>query len=289
MASAVAPGASVVRTWPLVGGVTSSVDACVVQMQSGARVTVVLRRWRDRAEDPEATDRVDREAATLRQLAGTGIPAPELVAVDRDGEGNSGRPSLLMTRVPGQVDLQPKDPQRWLQQLASVLPVIHEAAVQAPHFRPWMDVAKLSVPGWSARPALWQRAIELVRSAGADHVPAFIHRDFQHFNVLWSRGRLVGVVDWVEASTGPADVDVGHCRLNLAVLFSAEWAERFRMAYEQEAGRSVDPYWDLHALVSYLPGWDSFIQVQAGKRAVLDRRGMHARVEEVLSEALRRC
>lgn len=153
-----APGASVVGAWPLVGGITSSVDACVVQMQSGARVTVVLRRWRDRVEGPDAADRVHREAGTLRQLAGTGVPAPELVAVDRDGECNSGQPSLLMTRVPGQVDLQPKDPQRWLQQLAGVLPVIHEAVVQAPPFRLWMDVAKLSVPDWSARQALWRRS-----------------------------------------------------------------------------------------------------------------------------------
>jgi hypothetical protein len=42
-------------------------------------------------------------------------------------------------------------------------------------------------------------------------------------------------------STGPLDVDVGHCRPNLAVLFGADRAERFRRAYEAEACGAVDP------------------------------------------------
>ena len=31
----------------------------------------------------------------------------------------------------------------------------------------------------------------------------------QHFNLLWSRERLTGVVDWSEACIGPPGVDVG--------------------------------------------------------------------------------
>ncbi len=32
---------------------------------------------------------------------------------------------------------------------------------------------------------------------------------------------------------------MGHCRLNLAVLYSANWAERFRLAYEAETGMTA--------------------------------------------------
>jgi aminoglycoside phosphotransferase (APT) family kinase protein len=85
---------------------------------------------------------------------------------------------------------------------------------------------------------------------GESRDSCFIHRDFQHFNFLWTRRRLTGVVDWGAASIGPPGVDLGHCRLNLAVLFSADWAEQLRLAYEAETGRSVDPWWDLHALAS---------------------------------------
>jgi aminoglycoside phosphotransferase (APT) family kinase protein len=78
--------------------------------------------------------------------------------------------------------------------------------------------------------------------------PRFIHRDFQHFNLLWSRRRLTGVVDWGSAASGPPDMDVGHCRLNLAVLYDADWAERFRLACQARAGQRTDPWWELYAL-----------------------------------------
>jgi aminoglycoside phosphotransferase (APT) family kinase protein len=68
--------------------------------------------------------------------------------------------------------------------------------------------------------------------------------------LLWSRERLTGVVDWSEACLGPPEVDVGHCRLNLTVLFSADLADRFRAMYEAESGHKVDAWWDVHALLS---------------------------------------
>ena len=72
----------------------------------------------------------------------------------------------------------------------------------------------------------------------------FVHGDYQHFNLLWSRGSLTGVVDWTLAGRGHPDRDVGHCRLNLGVLFTPEWASTFRDAYEEEADRRVDPWWE---------------------------------------------
>lgn len=273
----------------LLGGITSSVHACLVERTTGPRQTVVLRRWTTPvSEDAEAPERVRREAGTLAQLAATGVPAPELIALDPDGVGNDGVPALLMTRLPGRIDLTPADPQRWLGQLAAMLPVIHSAPVEAPTFDPWIDPPTLTPPAWSRHPDLWAQAIRLVRQQPSGYRPTFLHRDFQHFNVLWSRGRLTGVIDWVEASTGPPDIDVGHCRLNLAVLFAPQWAQAFLERYEVESGRIVDPYWDLVALLGYLPGWGSFIQVQAGSRAVLDKAGMHGRVDALLSAAMRR-
>ena len=64
------------------------------------------------------------------------------------------------------------------------------------------------------------------------------------------RARLTGVVDWIEACVGPPEVDVGHRRLNLTVLFSAGVADRFRALYEAESGHRVDAWWDVHALLS---------------------------------------
>jgi hypothetical protein len=88
--------------------------------------------------------------------------------------------------------------------------------------------------------------------------------------------------------TGPADFDAGHCRLNLAVLFGADWAERLRLAYEAEAGRAIDPWWDLYALTAYSDEWRRFIPVQIAGRASVDTAGMTSRVEDLLEATLGR-
>ena len=106
--------------------------------------------------------------------------------------------------------------------------------------------------------------------------------------MLWSRERLTGVVDWIEACVGPAEVDVGHCRLNLTVLFSADMADRFLAMYEAESGHRVDAWWDIHALLSFGPSWKEFLPIQIDGRAPLDVAGMTGRMEMVLERALRR-
>jgi hypothetical protein len=92
----------------------------------------------------------------------------------------------------------------------------------------------------------------------------------------------------VSASYGSPDIGVGHCRLNLTVVYSAEHAARFLSRYEAVAGRRVEPWWDVAGLLVYLPGWGSFLQLQAGHRRTIDFVGMHARVEASLRAALAR-
>jgi aminoglycoside phosphotransferase (APT) family kinase protein len=271
----------VVRTRRLVGGITSAVDACWTPTGQ-----VVLRRYVEPADD-DAPERVAREAAALRGLASSDVPAPQLVAADPDGR-HCGVPAVLMTRLPGAPLLRPADPDDWLRRLAQLLPLVHAAPVQARDWERWVEPAELEPPPWSAHPELWAAAIALVQRGEPPYPGVFIHRDFQHFNVLWQRQRVSGVVDWVEAASGPPDVDVGHCRLNLAVLYSADRAEQFRRLYEVAAGRTVEPYWDLLSLLGYLPGWDGFVQVQAGSRATVDVPGMHGRVDDLLARTVRR-
>ena len=123
------------------------------------------------------------------------------------------------------------------------------------------------IPASATRPAVWEAAFGILRQQAPEPATCFIHRDFQHFNLLWLRGLLTGVVDWTRSCTGPADFDVGHCRLNVAVLFGADWAERLRLAYEAEAGRAIDPWWDLYAVTAYSDEWRRFIPVQVAARS----------------------
>lgn len=277
-------GYEVVAWRRLTGGITSAVHRLTVA-RGDRRFSVVLRRYPH--GDGTAPGAVTREAGTLTSLASTGISAPRVLAACADGS-DSVDPAVLMTRVPGRVWLAPDDPERWLQQIAIAAATIHAAPVAGPPFEHWRRDRDAAPPASSSRPDLWRAARRAVAEGNGSAPTTFRHADFQHFNFLWSRGTLSGIVDWVYAGSGPPATDVGHCRLNLAVLFSAEWAERFRLMYEAESGVAVDPYWDLHALLSYGDAWMEFIPIQVDGRAPVDTAGMTARVEAVLETTLQR-
>jgi hypothetical protein len=68
----------------------------------------------------------------------------------------------------------------------------------------------------------------------------------------------------------------------------ADRAEQFRLAYEAEASRRVDPWWGLLEVASYGDAWRRFIPLQVGGRAPVDGDRMTARVEEVMRATLHR-
>jgi aminoglycoside phosphotransferase (APT) family kinase protein len=279
-------GARVIATRLLTGGLTSLVHELIV-MRNGHRRRYVLRCWPPGNEHKEWILRaVAAEAAVLTALERTDVPAPRLVASTSDAA--AGGPALLMTRVPGRVFLMPRDREHWLRQMARMLARIHALDATGAGFESWLDAGKLTPPEDASRADIWREAFAVVAERREATHPCFIHRDYQHFNLLWSREQLTGVVDWSGAGSGPPDVDVGHCRLNLTLLFSVQVAERFRELCEAESGRAVDPYWDMHALLSYGPDWKHFLPLQIDGRAPLEVKGMTHRMEEVLMLALRR-
>ena len=270
----------------LTGGLTSMVHQLVVEPR-GRREQYVLRWWvRDGDWEQWIARAVPLETAVLAKLEGSGIPAPRVIGSTTDAALSG--PAVLMTRLPGKMLLMPRDREHWLRQMAQMLVRIHALGIDGKPFESWLDRRQLAPPPDASRPKVWKDAIALVAGERAPTRTCFLHRDYQHFNMLWSRERLTGVVDWVGACIGPPEVDVDHCRLNLTVLFSADVADRFLAMYEAEAGLRLDPWWDVHALLSYGPGWKQFLPIQIDGRAPLDVDGMTGRMEDVLERALRR-
>lgn len=284
--------ARVVAARRLTGGITSVVHRVTVKDGGGARSHVVLRRYTqpetDRTRSFVEQEAVEQEARILTQLATTAIPAPRLIAADPSGDRTGGVPSLLMTHLPGRMDLAPKEPERYIRQMSEHLVRIQEADVDGRPFDREVKPAPDRIPSGTSDRAAWLRALDLMHGTQPSYEARFLHRDYQHFNMLWSRGRLTGIVDWPFASMGPREIDVGHCRLNLAALFSVEWAERLRMAYEVETGHVLDPWWDIHAIWSFHDVWHEFIPRQVGGRIPVDLNGMCRRVDELLAATLRR-
>ena len=199
---------------------------------------VVLRRWAGAGwERTDAEFDARREAAVLRLLADTPVPAPRLLAADLDGE-SCGVPALLLSLLPGRPPGAGLDRDVLIDGMAQLAEAIHtvDAAGAVPRYRRYVAPQRLAAPRWSRRPELWERAIEVARGTAPALPDCLIHRDFHPGNTLWEGDRLTGVVDWSYASWGPAAVDAASLRWNLAVDHGPEAAARVPGAH---------PYWDV--------------------------------------------
>jgi aminoglycoside phosphotransferase (APT) family kinase protein len=254
-------------------------DRVTVDSPTGLK-DVVLRRWPFAAWTEGL---VAREAAALAAVRGRGVPAPELLALDTDG-AETGVRCTLTSALTGQPDLSPADVQSWLGQLATTQAAIHTVPDHPPtRSDGWYDDG--APLDWLADRGLRDAAREAAAGELVEE-KVLVHGDYQHFNVLWRDDRLSGVVDWPNAGTGNRGSDVGHCRLNLAVLFDATAAGDYLVMYERAAGVRVDRRADLRALLRFDLEWQRFIPHQVAGRAPLDLAGMPNRVAATIRGAL---
>jgi aminoglycoside phosphotransferase (APT) family kinase protein len=232
-------------------GSTSS-SVFLIQCARGANPKRFVLRVLDNQEWlAEEPDLAAHEAAALEEAQKAGLRAPKLVAYSSNDIG-FGAPVVLMSFIEGNIELRPSNFQQWLGGLAGELASIHQHTADAfPwRFRSWVERATLTPPKWTTVPRLWERAIELVPRAEPDSHSVFIHRDYQPTNVLWHKGAVSGVVDWINACRGPAGVDVAHCRTDLAQMCGPAAADQFLDAYREVAhGFAYNPYWDLDSIL----------------------------------------
>ena len=114
-------------------------------------------------------------------------------------------------------------------------------------YQSWAAPAKRVVPLWSEHGARWEEAFAVLEQPAPAYVGTFLHRDFHLGNVLWSHGRISGVVDWVETSWGPAELDVAHAAACLAMLHGPAAATSFCGSAPRVR------YWHVMDIVGYLP------------------------------------
>lgn len=265
------------------GATSSDVYRLVLDGQPAA----ILRLFSNEEWLAVEPDLSNHEAAALQLVDPLPIPTPQLLAFDPQGS-EAGVPAVLMGELPGVVDLIPDDLDSWLQELAAIPSVIGTAGVaDFPwEYRVWQDLTTLQPPPWSARPKLWEQTIEAMRELAPANGARFLHRDFHPTNVLWSDGELTGVIDWVNACVGPGNLDVGHCRLDLALMYGQEVADRFSLWHERMTSELHHPMWDLLSVADRMPEpgiyepWIEFGLIG------LDEHTVRARFEEFTARAL---
>ncbi|WP_275562785.1 aminoglycoside phosphotransferase family protein [Streptomyces sp. 5-6(2022)] len=236
-------GERIVRTEALHGGITAEVRRLTIGTRDGGSRDLVLRSFVDPFYLGHAEDWLNREAGALTLLAGSGVPAPALVAVDPTA-AHCEYPSLLMTHLAGRTVLDDEGLETRVPLLARQLVAIHAVRpAERPREYVALTTADTVVVPKGADAAAWAAAIDVICKPAPPYEGRFLHRDFQPGNVLFdapssrSAGvRITGVVDWAATSWGPADLDVAHCSTNLALLHGPAWGLRFAEAYQEAGG-----------------------------------------------------
>ncbi|WBO61420.1 phosphotransferase family protein [Streptomyces camelliae] len=231
----------------------------------GGRRSLVLRSFVKPFFVRHAEGLLTREAAVLRLLGDTDVPAATPVAVDATAQ-YCDHPSLLMSLLPGTVRLGDEGADRRAELLARQLLRIHRLPVTAEArprtYQAWTSPERVSPPEDTERPELWQRAVDVICYEPPDYRACFLHRDFHPGNVLFTGDgdglRISGVVDWVETSWGPADLDVAHCSTALALLHGVPAGMRFADRYLAAGGtlaedRAAHLYWRLLDALAFAP------------------------------------
>ncbi|MFE6687454.1 phosphotransferase family protein [Streptomyces sp. NPDC057743] len=282
-------GERIVRTEALHGGITAEMRRLTIGTRDGGTRDLVLRTF---VNVPHAEGSLKREAGTLTLLRGTSVPAPELVAVDPTAV-HCEYPSLLMTYLAGRSVLDDEGVDARVPVLARQLVAIHALRpAERPREYEALTTADTVVVPKGADAAAWAAAIEVIRQPAPPYEGRFLHRDFQPGNVLFdvsspapAGARIAGVVDWVQTSWGPTDLDVAHCSTNLALLHGPEWGLRFAEAYEAAGGvlaaaASERLYWWVRDALAFSEEVQLVAQAwrKAG-RAELTRRAVEERLD----------
>ncbi|MFC0430788.1 phosphotransferase family protein [Kutzneria buriramensis] len=246
------------------GGWTSEMRRLDICGRDGRR-SLVLRSFVKPFYVRHAEGLLTREAAVLRLLGSTDVPAARLVAVDPTAQ-YCDHPSLLMSLLPGTVRLGDEGTDRRAELLAHQLLRIHRLPVTAEArpraYQAWTSPERVSPPEDTDHPELWQRAVDVIRREPPEYRACFLHRDFHPGNVLFTGDgdglRISGVVDWVETSWGPADLDVAHCSTALALLHGVSAGMHFADRYVAAGGtlaeeRAAHLYWRLLDALAFAP------------------------------------
>jgi aminoglycoside phosphotransferase (APT) family kinase protein len=202
-------------------------------------------------------DLAEHEAASLSYASTMNFNSPKLYAYTNNKD-ISPYPAVLMSYLAGEVLLPKVHLSDWLRELAALLAHLHSAPISEEfqwQYKPYIDINSIELPSWSNFNLEFQEAVHFAKNHTTTVNTGFIHRDYHPVNVLWHNGKATGIVDWPNACIGPKEVDVGHCRLNLAMLYGVETAHQFLNYYIEETGNTntEQAYWDLITLFDCLP------------------------------------
>ena len=242
------------RTWPLKGGISSRMTAIEVAFEDGRMRRMVVRQPSD-----ETIRRHPRAAADefklLQILQSTVIPAPAPYHLDESRESLA-TTCLVIEYIDGAPESSPTDVSDFIAQFAARLAEIHRIdgvdvrlAFLPKHSPCFVEQRGRAVTDAALNVKRIREVLEATWPADSRNRLALLHGDYWPGNVVWKDGQLRGVIDWEEARIGDPIADLATSRLDILWAFGIDAMIAFTDCYQASAPIDLTdlPYWDLDA------------------------------------------
>lgn len=261
------PGASLLKTWTLKGGISATMTAFEVQVPGEAPRKLIARQpgpWRVR-ENPNA---VELEYRVLQAVYELGLPVQQPYYLEPLAPENT-LPFYVVEFVEGEPDVSPINSDQFLQRYVDGLVAIHRVD--------WHQGSLEHLPRqtraiWGASENLNEALREPEIRPVLAHYPPYLesnprvlrHGDYWPGNILWRDGEIAAIIDWEEAKIGEPLMDLAICRLDILWILGPDAMQTMTDLYQAEMNLDLSdlPFWDLCASlrpVSNLQEWaDSY-------------------------------
>jgi aminoglycoside phosphotransferase (APT) family kinase protein len=268
-----------------------------LDIEHGSAVSLSVVLHLGDMQDDAARRHFATQVAALELAERHSLPAPRVVAVDLDGT-SCRQPAMIETALPGSSRIPFSPAANRLRALGRAAGTIHAIAAEPSPGLPLrfrsldeLDFGSLAVPEISAE--LFATARGAVAEAPPPSEPhVFVHGDLWQGNTVWDGSGHWGVLDWDFAGVGPAGVDLGSLRCDVAVMYGQQAADEVTVGWEEFQGtRALNvAWWDLVACMSTPPDMAMWLpNFHHQGRADLDIATVTKRRDAFLAAALDRC
>ncbi len=246
------PHTSLLKTWPLTGGMSAQMTALELRQPDG-QIRRVIVRIPGTAEQYEL----------LKHLHASGLRVQQVYDFDASGDIFP-TPYLVLEYVEGKPEFAPSDLDGFIRPYAAQLASIHQvdhSAFRLDGLKQRSFAERLQALTVNPEPSPDGQRIRqaLAQAASIDqwNTPVLVHGDFWPGNVLWHEGRLAAVIDWEDAETGDPLADLAVSRLDTLLIFGIRAMHDFTAHYQSQMSDSISfanlPYWDLLAALRAVP------------------------------------
>jgi aminoglycoside phosphotransferase (APT) family kinase protein len=281
----IAPGSSLLRAWPLQGGISAEMTAFEIRRPDGQMGKMILRRsgLQVLERNPHA---VEDEFRVLQLTTSLGLATPTPYYLDQSGTIFS-LPYLVIEFLEGKPEFPIAPTADFTFQLAKHLAIIHGADYSKQDLSFLPKAADKCLEMLSKRPTValpvpavrdLRDQLEKVSTAGHQNRPVMLHGDYWPGNILWRDDTLVAVIDWEDAQVGDPLIDFAISRLDILWILGADALGSFTDRYQSLM--DIDyrnlPYWDLCAALRLarligdnLAEWTAFF-IPFGRRDITE-------------------